>query len=240
MTANEGTASDDRQVSFKYVYIPAETFQEIEERIFQCKKKDEVMGFLNHLKKHFKRADGPRTTKQINTLHQAFKAQMGDKAAGVDDRMLQMLSSTQMVETIALLANSPETGFIGVYMYCDDRASIKQLPANQRATSIARAAGMHIQVNGDVFIGRYMDNEEDFARMDFTAVDISSSAPWVAEANAQILRRSERSSDTQALLQRLQAPAGPSSSGRSNGSSRSSPADAEKAKGNEVGSSLRS
>jgi hypothetical protein len=50
------------------------------------------------------------------------------------------------VEPIALLANSPETGFVGVYMYCDDQATIKQLPPNPRATAIAATAGMHIQV----------------------------------------------------------------------------------------------
>jgi hypothetical protein len=54
------------------------------------------------------------------------------------------------VEPIALLANSPETGFVGVYMYCDDQATIKQLPPNPRATAIAATAGMHIQVRAGV------------------------------------------------------------------------------------------
>lgn len=51
------------------------------------------------------------------------------------------------VEPIALLANAPDTGFIGVYLYCDDQASIKQLPVNQRATAIAAAAGQQLQVS---------------------------------------------------------------------------------------------
>jgi hypothetical protein len=58
-----------------------------------------------------------------------------------------VVSCCCQVEPIALLANSPETGFVGVYMYCDDQASIKQLPANPRATAIAATAGMHIQVS---------------------------------------------------------------------------------------------
>lgn len=44
------------------------------------------------------------------------------------------------------MANSPETGFVGVYMYCDDQAAIKQLPLNMRATQIAAEAGQALQV----------------------------------------------------------------------------------------------
>lgn len=51
------------------------------------------------------------------------------------------------VEPIALLANSPETGFVGVYMYCDDQATLKHLPSNMRATQIAAEAGQALQVS---------------------------------------------------------------------------------------------
>lgn len=54
----------------------------------------------------------------------------------------------QQVEPIALLANSPETGFVGVYMYCDDQATLKHLPTNMRATQIAGEAGQALQVGG--------------------------------------------------------------------------------------------
>jgi hypothetical protein len=52
------------------------------------------------------------------------------------------------VEPIALLANAPETGFVGVYMYCDDQANLKHLPPNMRATQIAAEAGQALQVRG--------------------------------------------------------------------------------------------
>ncbi|WIA13116.1 hypothetical protein OEZ85_006714 [Tetradesmus obliquus] len=235
-TAKEAAlAAEDDAVIFKYVYIPADTSEQIEERTFETTKSDEVMSFINALKRHFKRAEGHKSDAQKQAVHEAFKAQMGDKAAGVNDDLLKMLSGTQMVEPIALLANSPETGFVGVYMYCDDQASIKQLPPNPRATAIAQTAGMHIQVNGDVFLGRYMDNEEDFERMDFTTADLSSAAAWVADAKRQIARRSERSGDSQVLLQRLQQQQQPAA-GSSGSSSKAalSPADAAKARGNEA------
>ncbi|KAF6260615.1 hypothetical protein COO60DRAFT_1700224 [Scenedesmus sp. NREL 46B-D3] len=192
------------------------------------------MSFINALKRHFKQAEGHKSDAQKQAVHEAFKAQMGDKAAGVNDNLLRMLSGTQMVEPIALLANSPETGFVGVYMYCDDQASLKQLPPNTRATAIAATAGMHIQVNGDVFLGRYMDNEEDFERMDFTSADLSSAAPWVADAQRQIARRSERRGDAQALLQRLQQQQQPAAGSGSDSGSKAAarPADAAKARGN--------
>ncbi|KAF8067377.1 Spag1 [Scenedesmus sp. PABB004] len=161
-------AAEDDRVSFKYVFIPADSGEDIEERTFEGPKSDEVLGFINHLKKHFKRAAGHRSDAQQRAVEQAFKAQMGDKAAGVDEGLLRMLSSQQMVEPIALLANAPATGFVGVYLYCDDQATLKALPPNPRATAIAAAAGQHLQVSGDVFVGRYMDNEEDFERLDFT------------------------------------------------------------------------
>lgn len=55
-----------------------------------------------------------------------------------------------------------------------------------------------------MFIGRLFDNEEDFKRLDFTMADLSSSAAWIRAARQQLARRSERSGDTQAVLQRLQ------------------------------------
>jgi hypothetical protein len=96
-----------------------------------------------------------------------------------------------------------------------------------------------LQVNGDVFLGRYMDNEEDFERMDFTTADLSSAAPWIADAQRQIARRGERSGDSQALLQRLQQQQQQPAAGGSGSSSKAaaSPADAAKARGNEVGNS---
>lgn len=96
-----------------------------------------------------------------------------------------------------------------------------------------------VQVNGDVFIGRYFDNEEDFKRLDFTAAELSSSAAWISEANKQLQRRSERSGDTQALMQRLQQQQQQQQQERLPEGARQaalvqSPADVEKAKGNQV------
>lgn len=78
-----------------------------------------------------------------------------------------------------------------------------------------------------------MDNEDQFARMDFTLSELSSSAPWVRDALAQNERKRHQG-DRSEFLKKLQAPAG-----RSNGAEQhpsvattSSPAEQQKDLGN--------
>lgn len=94
-----------------------------------------------------------------------------------------------------------------------------------------------LQVSGDVFIGRYFDNEEDFKRLDFTASELSSSAAWIKEARTQIMRRSQRSDSAQQLVNRLQQQQQPAAAGGGSGAAKppQSPSEVEKNKGNEVG-----
>ena len=42
-----------------------------------------------------------------------------------------------------------------------------------------------MQVQGDAFLARVFDNEDDFERLDFTLKEVASSAPWVKDAAAQ-------------------------------------------------------
>ena len=70
-----------------------------------------------------------------------------------------------------------------------------------------------MQVQGDAFLARVFDNEDDFERLDFTLREVASSAPWVKEAAAQneakmkgegaggILRRMQVESPLQCLCQ---------------------------------------
>ncbi len=60
--------------------------------------------------------------------------------------LLKCLLTLHQVENIALLANAPEHGFVGVNMYVDDAGSIKQLPLNMRASDIAVCAGKPMEV----------------------------------------------------------------------------------------------
>ena len=87
-----------------------------------------------------------------------------------------------MLENIPLLSNSKDYGFVGVNMYLDDEGSVRGSPRNIRATEISRCCGKPLDVRGDAFFGRVLDDGDNFARMDFTLADVSSSAPWVKQA----------------------------------------------------------
>ena len=58
-------------------------------------------------------------------------------------------------------------------------------------------------MQGDAFLARVFDNEDDFERLDFSLKEVTSSAPWVKEAAAQNeAKRKGDQADT--ILQRMQ------------------------------------
>ncbi len=101
-------------------------------------------------------------------------------------------------------------------LYVDDTGSLKGLPDNPRAAGLAAAAGHPCAVHGDAFVGRTVDSDDAFQRLDFTLAEareargrlrawparrltpsapslpqVDSSAPWIADAQARNARRRE-------------------------------------------------
>lgn len=109
----------------------------------------------------------------------------------------------QMVETISLLYNSRDNGFVGVNMYVDDAGSVRGAERNVRASELAHCCGQPLDVKGDAFLARVMDNGDDFARMDFNLAEMSSSAAWVKAAAQQAAQRRQRDS-AESVLRRMQ------------------------------------
>jgi hypothetical protein len=71
------------------------------------------------------------------------------------------------------------TDFVGFRdMFC----TVRQI--NERATAICHRAGKPTLVHGDVFIGRFFDNDDAFFRMDFRLADLKDDAPFFAQAYA--------------------------------------------------------
>ena len=58
-------------------------------------------------------------------------------------------------------------------------------------------------MQGDAFLARVFDNEDDFERLDFTLREVASSAPWVREAAAQNEAK-RRGNQANTVLQRMQ------------------------------------
>ena len=82
------------------------------------------------------------------------------------------MKTHQFVQSHALLTNKKETNYIAIIMYIDDIGQAKQLPYNSRATYLSQICLQSIIIHGDIFIGKYYDNEHDFKRLDLSIKDL--------------------------------------------------------------------
>ena len=108
-----------------------------------------------------------------------------------------------MVENIALLSNSRDYDFIGVNMYVDDEGSVRGCARNIRATEIAHCCDKPIEVKGDAFLARVLDDGDNFERRDLYLTEISSEAEWVKQAKNQAAKRREAESSAE-VMRRIQ------------------------------------
>ena len=99
-------------------------------------------------------------------MHQAMKD--AGKEMHVDN---ELLSHPEIPSKISQLGPSfemtsldiarPGNEYVSVTMYSDGNAEAKNQPVNERATSLARAVGLHTKmIYGDAFIARTYDNEK--------------------------------------------------------------------------------
>ena len=93
------------------------------------------------------------------------------------------------VEIMSLALPQALNDYIGVSMYTDANAQVKQLGINQRATELARTCGYpDAQVYGDAFVSRYYDNEscgasevDPWVRLDLKPEELDQSSDFVKE-----------------------------------------------------------
>lgn len=108
------------------------------------------------------------------------------------------------VEIVSLLLPTAQNGFIGISMYCDQAGKTKELPLNHRASSIATVCHYYSPIHGDVFFGRYHDDESmEWERLDFTSADLSSDAEWVQSAQRMNKNKNMASGTSSGMLQNL-------------------------------------
>lgn len=172
---------------FTCVFVPADVNSLIEEKVMTFKEEDEVGCMSTMCQKHFQSGSGTLTPEQKASLKAQIEAQMKAKnqVGEIDDRLLDLMGSTETVDIIPIYPSRPDNNFVGINMYCDDKGVVKGLPVNVRASDIVRVCGKAMQVNGDVFFGRVLDDGRDlFKRQDFLMADLSTSAPWVSAAHA--------------------------------------------------------
>mmetsp|Transcript_9973 Transcript_9973/g.29916 ORF Transcript_9973/g.29916 Transcript_9973/m.29916 type:complete len:352 (-) Transcript_9973:950-2005(-) len=230
--------------SYKIVYVPADTSEPLQEWTIKSSEEKLLESLLDRLKAHFKATGPKKTAEQEAQQHKELMKSLPE-GTKVDAAMLRVATNMQMVENIALLANAPEYGFVGVNLYVDDQGSIKQLPLNLRASDIANVAGKPMEVRGDAFLARVLDDGEAFDRLDLTVSEVSSSARWVKDA-AEQNRRKAGSKQSEELAARMQASVSAADRARSGAQASSSgagkavvteevsPAEAAKAAGNKA------
>jgi hypothetical protein len=139
------------------------------------------------------------------TQEQALTAMLQEKS--ISDPGFVKHSAASMVgavEIVSLLLPAPDNGFLSVSLYCDQYGQAKGLPINERATSIAKECGHSLQVYGDAFFGRCMDDEsKEWERVDFTIEDLSSEAPWVKDAQKRNRGKSLGGMSTSGVFQNM-------------------------------------
>ncbi|GAB4815123.1 hypothetical protein N2152v2_002169 [Parachlorella kessleri] len=162
-------------------------------------------GFKEKLE-HFTASGPSKSAAQHKRQQEELLQNVPEEARGqLDTKLLDIATSMNLVENIALLSQSRNNGFIGVNLYCDDEGSIKGLPRNLRATELAHCAGKPIEVKGDAFLARVYDNGDDFERLNFDVSEVSSDAQWVKDAAAQNALRREQDTSAAGLVSRMRA-----------------------------------
>ncbi|CAG9466316.1 unnamed protein product [Pedinophyceae sp. YPF-701] len=176
--------------SFKYLYVPWNPNDPIEERSLEYDEKSELACLINALQAHFRGTS--KSADQLSQQKSQLRASVKGQGA-VDEGLLDMATDMQLVEAVPLLTNNAESRYTCVNMYVDDSGQIKNLPPNPRASQIAQTCGNLSEVRGDAFIARVVDDEagDVFRREDFCMSDLSSDSPWMKLARQQWARKAQ-------------------------------------------------
>jgi len=143
----------------------------------------EVGCLLEMVKSHFHKVSPKMSEVQRAEQTKRLLASLPE-GTSLSEQMVRMAAELQFVETIAMCPTNPSTDFVGVNMYVDDQAQVKNLPPNPRASSILATCMCPHQVFGDAFIARVQDDEarDIFKRMDFRLQELNSKADWIMKA----------------------------------------------------------
>lgn len=183
--------------TFKYAYVPTELTSAINIQEASTSGGLERDALRLTAEAHFMAATTAEYREEQNKIMNDYLVSKGGTPGNFPG-----LSSA--VEIIVLQLPRPDNGYIGVSMYCDQNGKTKNFELNTRATSLAQACGHANQIFGDVFIGRYYDNEEfPWERRDFDFSDMRSDAPWVIDSKNRNQGRSSGAYSTSTVLQNM-------------------------------------
>eukprot|EP00823_Brevimastigomonas_motovehiculus_P004092 TRINITY_DN2614_c0_g1_i1.p1 TRINITY_DN2614_c0_g1~~TRINITY_DN2614_c0_g1_i1.p1 ORF type:complete len:294 (-),score=53.69 TRINITY_DN2614_c0_g1_i1:69-950(-) len=181
---SEKKKEEAKSSSFKYVYVPCDSSQAIEEKSLSYTDETAVGCFGQTINAHFSKAKPIDERKFLSNIKEQALAKI-PKGQDLSEDLLQKFVSIAAFDQVPLMNSTSASDFFSVSIYVDDQGIAKGLQINKRATEIARSAGLQTEVRGDVFIARIKDDGRDlFERHDFTIKDLSSDAEWMKTAKS--------------------------------------------------------
>jgi HSP20 family molecular chaperone IbpA len=136
------------------------------------------------------------------------------KAGGLEKDALRLLAENHFnggrenslstsVEIISILLPCQDYNFVGVSMYSDQLGKNKNLPINNRAVSVATLCKYSEPIHGDVFFGKYHDDEsKPWVRLDFSMDDLKSDAEWIQVAQIKN-KEGKKAASTSSVLENM-------------------------------------
>jgi len=192
-SAGAGAAGGAKKGSFKIVHIPCEVADAMTEWVVDMPEGQEINCLIDTIKPHFSKFTAADAAKQRDAFAANLRTHLKPGQELTDSALTQIMSMGSLVDTVPLIYNTKDVGFVSVTMYVDDQGASKELPMNRRATAITQQCHQPVQVLGDAFIGRFFDDEDGYARHDFTLAEASDGGcPWFALAQRQAAARAAR------------------------------------------------
>ena len=183
----DDVSNNNNNKSFKYVFIPCDETQPIEEKLLDIPPGRDMECLLDALKTLSRERDaihGRHIGHNERSAERKVERAVG-KAIRAENRRrdVKVAANMQMVQPVALLPGGTKNSFIHVNMYVDDKGISKGLRLNKRASDFTQLVNMPNHVAGDAFVARIFDDEKsDFKRIDFSLDELRSDAKWVEEA----------------------------------------------------------
>lgn len=187
-------------MGFKYVLIPADPGEEIQELTFARPVtlksdpfRETLQTFYNNV---FAGADRAVAIAQLNEA-------AGNKLEQqLDADQLSKASDRADIDIFPIMMPEAENEFRCVSAYLEDQEEIsKDAKVNTRASELLQACGFpNKQFRGDVFFSKVFDHEVmgmrgEWDRVDFTAADCSPDAHWVRHTKEQQEKKRQRNAE---------------------------------------------
>lgn len=206
---------DETCRQFEIVYIAADSSVTIQQKTVPVPPGNTLSAMIDFVKQQIEQNERNRRKKlsqsELQKERSVVASQLREQLKNnpqlsnvtLTDDIIDRIFLTSAVDCVILEQNCPATNFHAVMMYVDDQGVSKQLPRNDRATGMCFALGNRTEVLGDVYIASFIDNDDDFIRLDFTLQSLSDQR-WIQLArglHTGVIKRTMTAKEASTILQ---------------------------------------